>query len=235
MRSALHSSRWMLLTALLGLLPAASARADGSVGKKIDGFALKDTTGKIWALADLKDKKAVVVLFLGTECPINNAFMPRLTELHEKYSDKSVQFLALNPNRQDTPDKIVGHVREHKIPFPVLRDTNSLIADAFGARRTPEAFILDAGRVIRYHGRIDDQFGLGFTRPVPTRHDLAVALDEVLAGKKVSQATTPVAGCLIGRAPRPKDNASITYTKHISRIVQNRCQECHRPGQIGPM
>src|SRR5207237_2159542 len=87
----------------------------------------------------------------------------------------------------------------------------------------------------RYQGRIDDQFGLGFQRPQPLRHDLASALDEVLAGKQVSQATTPVAGCLIGRAPQPKADARITYAKHVAPIIQNRCQECHRPGQLGPM
>src|SRR5262249_30256997 len=86
-----------------------------------------------------------------------------------------------------------------------------------------------------YQGRIDDQFGVGFQRPRPTRHDLAVALDEVLAGKQVSQATTPVAGCLIGRPPQPRADAKLTYARDVAPIVQNRCQECHRRGHIGPM
>jgi peroxiredoxin len=206
------------------------------VGKKIDNFALKDTAGKTWALADLQDKKAVVVVFIGTQCPINNQFMPRLAELHAAYAGKGVQFLAVNANRHDTPEAIAEHARKHKLPFPVLRDPGNQVANRFSAERVPEAFVLDGGRVVRYHGRIDDQFGLGFARPQPIRRDLAVALDEVLAGQAVSVATTPVEGCHITRvAPPPRADATVTYAKQVSRIVQHRCQECHRPGQIGPM
>jgi peroxiredoxin len=231
-------SRWFALAAALALLSPLTATADtpdSQLGKKIDRFTLKDSAGKTWSLAELKDHKAVVVLFLGTQCPINNAFLPRLAELHKTYSARGVQFLAINSNRQDGPKQIAAHVKEYKIPFPVLHDEGSAVADRFGARRTPEAFILDAERKVRYQGRIDDQFGIGFQRPQPTRHDLAVALDEVLAGKPVSQPTTPVAGCLIGRPPRPQEAAKLTYAKHIAPIIQNRCQECHRPGQIAPM
>jgi peroxiredoxin len=206
-----------------------------SLGKSIARLDLKDTAGKTWTVSDLQGKKAVVVLFLGTQCPINNAYLPRLAEMHKTYAGKGVQFLAINSNKQDTPDKIAAHAREFAIPFPVLRDNNYQAADLFGARRTPEAFVLDGNLKIRYQGRIDDQFGVGFQRPQPTRHDLVLALDEVLAGKQVSQATTPVAGCLIGRTKEPAAQASITYGKQVSRIIQNRCQECHRPGQIGPM
>jgi peroxiredoxin len=228
---------WLALIILAVFYPSAvrAGAPETQVGKRIDRFALKDTTGKTWSLAALKDSKAVVVVFLGTQCPINNAFVPRLAELHRTYSTKGVQFLAINSNRQDTPKQIADHVKEYKIPFPVLRDEASAVAGRFGARRTPEAFILDAERKVRYQGRIDDQFGIGFQRPQPTRHDLAVALDELLAGKPVSQPSTPVTGCLIGRPPQPKAAAKITYAKHIAPIVQQRCQECHRPGQIGPM
>src|SRR5207247_1185060 len=105
--------------------------------------------------------------------------------------------------------RIAEHAKKHAIPFAVLRDEGNVVADAFGARRTPEVFILDGERKIRYQGRIDDQFGIGFQRPQPTRRDLALALTELLADKQISQATTPVAGCLIGRVARPKDNAAV--------------------------
>src|SRR5207248_2889499 len=141
----------------------------------------------------------------------------------------------VNANQSDGAEQIKAHAAKYGIPFPVLRDPDGRVADRFGARRTPEAFVLDAGHVVRYHGRVHDQFGIGFQRPQPTRRDLQLALDEVLAGKAVSVAETPVAGCLLARAPRPKGEASVTYAKHVSRIVQKNCQECHRPGQIGPM
>ncbi len=213
-------------------------------GKRIANFSLTDPRDQSRvSLADLKDKKAVVVVFVGTECPINNAFLPRLAELHKEYSSKGVQFLAVNSNSQDTRERVAAHAKKHAIPFPVLKDDGSTVADLFDAKRTPEAFLLDTQRrpavAIVYRGRIDDQFGIGYQRPKPTRRDLAEAIDELLAGKAVSQASTPVAGCLISRAvngrPSTKAEAAVTYAKQVSRVLQKNCQECHRPGQIGPM
>jgi peroxiredoxin/mono/diheme cytochrome c family protein len=182
----------------------------------------------------LKESKIIVVVFIGTECPINNAYMPRLAELHKSYAAKGVQFLAINSNRQDTVERIAKHAKEFALPFPVLKDEGSKVADQFGAQRTPEAFLLDTERKIRYQGRIDDQFGNLYKRARSTSQDLVTALDEVLAGKTVSRPTTLVAGCLIGREVRAQAEGTVTYAKQVSRILQKNCQECHRPGQIGP-
>src|SRR5205807_2300638 len=80
----------------------------------------------------------------------------------------------------------------------------------------------------------DDQYGVGYTRPKPGRRDLAVALAELLAGKPVSVPVTQAPGCFIGRIQRETGQGDVTYCKHIARIIQNRCLECHRPGQIAP-
>src|SRR5439155_3409416 len=122
------------------------------------------------------DKKAVAVVFLGTECPINNAYLPRLAELHKTYANRGVQFVAINANCQDTAPRIAAHAKKHEIPFPVLKDEGNLIADQLGAQRTPEVVLLDGARRICYRGRIDDQFGIGYKRPAPTRRDLIEAL-----------------------------------------------------------
>ncbi len=222
------------LVVLGGLL----ARADTpptNLGKKVANFTLRDTLGNKVSLESFKDKKVIVAVFVGTECPLNNLFMSRLAELHAEFRDKGVQFLAINSNRQDTPRLVAEHARKFKVPFPVLKDEGNRVADLFAARRTPEAFVLDGERKIRYQGRIDDQYGIGFRRPRPTRRDLAVAVEEILAGKPVGKPTTPVAGCRIARAAVPKKEGAVTFTRHVARILQKNCQECHRPGQIGPM
>jgi peroxiredoxin len=204
--------------------------------KKIGNFTLSDPRDQTRVSLDgLKDKKAVVVVFVGIECPINNAYWPVLAELHKKYSSKGLQFLAVNSNNQDTRQGVARHAKEHAVPFPVLKDKGSTVADLFDAKRTPEVFLLDKDRVVRYRGRIDDQIGIDYRRPKPTRRDLGLAIDELLAGKTVSQASTPVAGCRIARAVKPSAQGTITYTKHVARILQKNCQECHRPGQIAPM
>jgi peroxiredoxin len=228
----------LLLAVAAVLLSSRPSRTDSSpaaVGKKLDSFSLKDTGGKTVTLGDFKDRKAIVVVFIGTECPINNAYMPRLVELHKEYAEKGIQFLAINPNRQDSAESVARHAAKHALPFPVLKDEGNKVADQFAAQRTPEVFVLDAGGVVRYRGRIDDQYGIGFQRPKPTRRDLAVALDEILAGKAVSTPSTPVAGCLIGRVAPAKNDGAITFTKHVAPLLQKHCQECHRPGMIGPM
>ena len=204
-------------------------------GATVSAFSLKDVHRRPHALAEFKEKKAIVVAFLGAECPLAKLAVPRLIELHEAYAEKGVQFLAIYSNEQDGFVEVSGLAQEQGIPFPVLKDFDQKVADSIGATRTPEFFVLDSERVIRYHGRLDDQFSVGFQRPQPKRHDLKEALDELLAGKAVSTPSTPITGCLIGRASKPRLKESVTYSKQVSRIVQQRCQECHRPGQIGPM
>jgi peroxiredoxin/mono/diheme cytochrome c family protein len=203
--------------------------------RQVRPFTLKDADGKDWSFADHKKSKAIVIIFIGTECPINNAYMPRLVELHKTYAAHGVAFAAINANSQDTPVRVAAHAKDHGIPFPVLKDTANIVADQFGARRTPEAFVLDGDGKILYRGRIDDQIGIGFRRAAPTRRDLTKALDEVLSDKPVSQPRTTAAGCAIARTIKPKSDGSVTYSKHVARILQKNCQECHRPGQVGPM
>jgi peroxiredoxin len=239
-----RAGAWGLCLLWCGLVAVSAPTARESrptrapeIGQKVGAFRLEDPRDKkVWALADLKDKKAIVVVFLGTECPINNDFLPVLVRLHKEYTGRGVQFLGINSNRQDTPARVADHARRNVLPFPVLKDAGNKVADQFGAQRTPEVFLLGGAGKILYRGRIDDQFGIGYRRPgKPSRRDLACALDEVLAGKAVSVSSTPVAGCRIARVTKPKTEGAVTYTKHISRILQKNCQECHRPGQIGPM
>lgn len=222
--------------ALVATLFSLAETPPNNLGKKVANFTLTAPLDRATvSLADFRDKKAIVVVFAGTECPLNNLFLTRLGELHKEYGPKGVQFLAINSNCQDTMERIAVHAKQHQISFPVLKDPGNKVANLFGARRTPEAFVLNPEFVIRYQGRIDDQFGIDIQRSKPTRRDLAEALDDVLAGKEVRQPTTPVAGCLIGRISQPKADGTVTYTKHVAPILQKNCQECHRPGQIGPM
>jgi peroxiredoxin len=205
------------------------------IGRTITDFSLPDNNQKTVTLNQFRDKKAVVVLFMGTECVINNAYMPRIVDLQKEYGSRSVQFIGINSNLQDSAEMITEHVKQFGVNFPVLKDEGNVVADQFSAERTPEVFVLDAQHVIRYRGRIDDQFGIGFKRGKPTQQDLVLALNELLAGKPISRPTSPVAGCIIGRVSKPKGDGVVTYAKHIVPIIQAKCQECHRPGDVAPM
>lgn len=198
-------------------------------------FSLPDArTGKAVALADYKDRKAVAVVFTGTACPVNVLYAPTLANLAKQFENKGVQFIAINSNKVDTAGDVAEFAKHHEWSFPVLKDSQNKVADLFGAKRTPEAFVLNEKGEIVYRGRIDDQYGIDFRRAKPTTNDLAEALDAVLAGKPMPKAETEVQGCLITRAAPAKADATVTYTRDVSRILQKHCQECHRPGQIGP-
>src|SRR5207253_1779555 len=145
----------LILTLYISWLVRLDADAAKTTDNAIANFRLRDTTGRAVALSDFKEKKAIAVVFLGTQCPLNNQYLSRLAELHKEFAGKGVQFLAINSNVQDTPQHIAEHAQKHEIPFPVLRDEANKVADLFDARRTPEAFVLDAKHVIRYRGRID--------------------------------------------------------------------------------
>jgi peroxiredoxin len=205
--------------------------------KTVGDFSLSDPRDqKTIRFSELKEKKAIVVVFLGTQCPINTAFLPVLARLNGKFAPQGVQFLGINSNSQDTPTAVAEHAKKNELTFPVLKDPGNVVADQFGAERNPEVFVLDPAGHILYRGRIDDQFGIGYQRPgKPTREDLASAIDEMLAGKAVSVASTPVAGCKIGRVAKLSEAGTVTFSKHVAPILQKNCQECHRPGQIGPM
>lgn len=215
-------------------LPLADEKKAPAAGTAVPDFSLNDTHRRPRALADYKEAKAFVVVFLDTECPLSNLYVPTLLGLHKQYADKGVQIVGINASNQDSFVLVAAHAQERELPFPVLKDFDQKVLDAFGATRTPEVFLLDAKRVIRYHGRIDDQYGIGFRREKPTRHDLKEAIDELLAGKTVTTPTTDASGCLVERAKEPRVEGEVTFARHVAPLLQKHCQECHRPGEIGP-
>lgn len=225
-RSLCFLFAWILIPTLNAVEP-----------KTVSPFTLKDPlTQKMVSFKEFKDSKGIVVVFLGTECPINNFYLPVLAKMHKDFHDKGIGFLGINSNSQDTPTEIAAHARKYQVPFPILADVGNKVADDFQAERTPEAYLLSAKGVILYRGRIDDRYGIDYQRPdQPRKLDLVNAIKDTLAGKPVSVVRTKVDGCVIGRNVQVKKDGEITFYRDILPILQNNCQECHREGQIGPM
>jgi len=215
-----------------GAVPAAESASP--VGRKVENFSLRDYRGKVHELKDLADRQFVVAAFVGCECPLAKLYAPRLVKLAEEFGPRGVAFLAIDANSQDSLAEIAAYAQTHKITFPVLKDAGNAVADQMGAVRTPEVFVLDRERTIRYWGRIDDQYVVGRQRPAPTREDLRVALEELLAGKAPSVSETAAIGCHIGRVPKQTPIGDVTYSNQIARLLQKRCVECHRAGEIAP-
>jgi thiol-disulfide isomerase/thioredoxin len=209
------------------------------LGTRIADFTLVNAQSeKPWSFGqETRDARAIVVLFLGTECPVSNAYAPKVNQLQQKYAKSGVVFLGINSNEQDELSAVAKHARSFELQFPVLKDDGTKIAERFNVQRIPEAFVLDGQRMVRYRGRVDDQFAPVVKRGKPTTSELVDALEAVLAGKEVKTRVTQVAGCLLGHSKEPvkvQPGEQITYSKHIAPIIQNHCQDCHRPGEVGP-
>lgn len=225
----------MFCSLVLALVPVvAQAAKQSTIGQKVDDFTLRDFHGQNRSLADYRDSKVVVLAFLGTECPLVKLYTPRLVELAREYESRGVQFLGIDANVQDTPTEIGRYVLAFDVPFPLLKDAGNVVADKISAERTPQVFVLDQSRTVRYAGRIDDQFGVGYHKQKPEHRELATALDELLAGKDVSQPVSEAPGCLIGRARKIEPHGDITYSNQVARILNKHCVECHRDGQLAP-
>ncbi len=185
-------------------------------------------------MADFEGK-AIVLAFIGVDCPLANLYIPRLIEMHQAYADKGVQFLAVYPNRPETLEHISAHAYERSVPFPVLKDFDAELADSLGVSRTPTVVVLNSDHQLCYRGRIDDQFAVASRRSATRHHDLRDAIDAVLQDKPVERAEVASDGCPLNRAAPTTSKQPLTYHEHVASIIHDRCVECHRPGQIGPM
>ncbi len=212
----------------------ATPEQDSAIGRQVADFVLPDAQGKQVGLSDFREKPVVALFFMGTACPISNLYLTELGKLQEAFADQGVQVIGINANAGTTTEDIAKHTAKFKVPFPVLLDDQQRVADRLGATRTAEVFLLDQQRVVRYHGRVDDRFGYTYKNDKPRREDLREAVRELLAGEPVSVAETKPLGCLITHAERKQEKTHVTYAKEVSRIIQRRCHECHRPGMIGP-
>lgn len=169
----------------------------------VKDFTRKDANGSPHALYKLsEEKQATVVMFLATQCPGATDYVERIVALVKAYDDKNVQFIGINSNKQDTVAEILEYNKKHGFEFPVLKDPENKIADYFGAKRTPEVFLLDAERVLRYAGAIDD------SRKEPKKNYLQNALDLVIAGKDIPETSkkTRAIGCTIKRVRKTDVN-----------------------------
>jgi len=199
-------------------------------------FRLQDFHGQWHGSTDFASKKALVVGFVGTECPLAASYTDRLVELEKTYAPKGIGFVLIDSNQQDSLADLTHFAKKHAMTMPLLKDVGNAYADRLGAERTPEAFVLDSSGAVVYRGRIDDQYGIGYQRPKPTQKPLADALDLLLAGKPIAVAKTEVEGCYIGKVKptNPAAKSPITYSNQVARVLQKRCVECHRAGQAAP-
>ncbi len=168
--------------------PAFAVVAPGDKAPELKG--LQGTDGKTYSSADLKDKKATVVVFTCNSCPVAVAYEDRFNEFAKKYQDKGVAFVAINANKAtEDLDEMKQRAKEKGFAFPYVYDETGKSASEFGARVTPHLFVLDGQGTVQYVGAFDDR------QNNPSKHYVADAVDAILAGKKPGTAQTRPIGC----------------------------------------
>lgn len=146
---------------------------------------------------------ATVLIFTRADCPISNRYAPTVRSLHSTYQTRGVDFFLVYVDSTQMPDKIRRHLLEYQYPCEGVHDPSHELVKMTGATVTPEAVVFDSERKIAYRGRIDDLYvSFGQARSAATTHDLADALEAVLAGKTVPEPVTQAVGCSIGDLAR---------------------------------
>jgi peroxiredoxin len=228
----------LLLAAALAPARLPAAEPEPSVEKlntRVANFTLADAAGKPFALHDLKGNKAVVVVFLSFECPVSNGYARTLADLSAAYADKGVAFVGIDGSDDLDAAALAKKAEEFKIPFPVLKDRNAAAADALKATVAAEVFVLDHNFYLRYRGRIDDTWSARLKRNrQTTSFDLKAALDDLLAGRDVKTPATRAVGCPLPREKASAPTGKVTFYRDVLPVLQNNCQSCHRPGEVGP-
>ncbi|HEX5050164.1 MAG TPA: alkyl hydroperoxide reductase [Planctomycetota bacterium] len=186
------------------------------------------------ALRELGDVPATVLFFATIDCPLVQRYLPRIGELAVNYRERGVVVLVVNVGPGDGLVDAAGQVAAVAPAAVFGKDFELALARACGVDRTAAAVVLDRGRHLVYRGRVDDQFAYAGARLQPAHHELADAIDAVLAGRAVATAETAVSGCLISAPGVPGDTNVPTFARDIAPVLQQHCQECHRPGGEAP-
>lgn len=229
----MHTKRLILaiVLVLFARSPAAHSQEPAKIGDAVGKLKFTDIRYMPRTLDDFGARKAYVLIFTNTSCPLAQRYLPTIKALAGEYKD--VQFVAVNAAEEDSIVAMATQAVQHDMDIPFVKDMDATCARSLGVKRTPEAVVLDGERRLRYRGRIDDQYRLAGTRNSPSSRDLKDALDAILAGKNLANAETEVDGCPI-TFPGARKPMEVTYAEHVAPILNRHCVECHRTGGSGP-
>ena len=162
-------------------------------------FSLTGVDEKTYSLNSFAHKKILVVIFSCNHCPYVQAYEDRIISLQKEFEKEGIQIIAINSNDDskypdDSFDEMKKRASDKNFNFPYLRDETQDVARAYGATHTPQIFLFDENRRLKYEGKIDDNW----QEPSKVKSKyLQNAIEEVLNGKEVSIPETFSIGCTI--------------------------------------
>ncbi|MCC6475505.1 thioredoxin family protein [bacterium] len=204
----MSSTKRLLITVSLALCAIAGAllmphnlsAAALEIGATAPAFSLPNVDDKSVSLSDFAGKKGVCVVFTCNHCPYAKAYEDRLIALGNEFQSQGIQFVLISPNDpklkpEDGAAEMKKRAADKSYPFPYLLNEDGSVAKAYGAARTPEAFLLDSEMKVVYTGRIDDNTEVKDVKV----HDLQNALTKLVAGEgaSIDPKVTKAFGCTI--------------------------------------
>ena len=176
----------------------AFAQEQIAIGAKAPAFSLVNAVDGSTVAMKTDDGKLKVVVFTCNQCPYAKAFEGRIIDVAKRFQEKGVVFYAVNPNddakfSEETLANMKARAVEKGYPFPYLKDADSSIARAYGARVTPHVFVVDGTGTVRYRGYVDDS-----AKPEERKTTgLTDALNALLNGREIATNDTRAFGCTI--------------------------------------
>jgi len=169
------------------------------LGSQAPDFNLKGVDGQMYSLASFEEAKLLVVMAVCNHCPYVQAYWDRIKDLVSEFSERGIAFVGINANDEvrypgDSFEAMVATAAELELNFPYLRDEGQEIAKAYHMERTPQFFVFDESRQLRYTGGFDDScrdVSLVKERP------LVDALEDLLADREVNKPVAHFIGCSV--------------------------------------
>jgi peroxiredoxin len=176
------------------------ALACAGAANRMPPFSLADTAGRTHTPAEWSGKRAVVLFFLTTDCPLCNTYVPEMNRIAQAFAARGVAFYGVQGDATIADADVRRHVKDYAYTFPYLFDPQESLAAFTEATATPEAAVLSPAGELLYLGRIDNLLeDFGKQRVQVTEFDLRDALEAILAGKPVPHTRTKALGCAITR------------------------------------
>jgi len=199
MKKIFLSALPVMAIAVMTLSPVSDPLQIGSPVPEPD-LKMKDISGKEVSFNDAMKKNGLLVMFSCNTCPVVKKYQPRTNEICQYALDNSFGVVLLNPNEAyrsdgDSYDDMKDYGKKENYKWYYVVDKNSVMADAFGATRTPEVFLFNKEGKLAYHGAIDDNQNNGDE----ARKHLKIAMEELMSGKDVAVKTSRSVGCSIKR------------------------------------
>lgn len=181
--------------------PKVLSPADAGIGKRLPDMALGAVFGGEFSLHAAGGERGTVIFVRDPECPVSQIYGPRQAQLARTYQRRGFNSIVLYLNDMLGAEAIAADAAGFDGPAVFVQRNGYALTKALGVKSTGDVFVLDGQHRLVYRGAVDDQYGIGYTRPLPMRRLLQDALEALSSGNLPPVQATTAPGCHIDASP----------------------------------